>query len=207
MLPYSLVLRISGNLGSATLLVSFLIGLSLVIGWLSYYTIYPVWKSILTSRPLVGFRLYPIASPLYSEMKKSLESAKLAFTPEHAWSYFLWNHADESIRTRVKSLADYGHSLYLVSLAFIVMPIIYSALRLTSGPYSMLSWLTSAFFSGNAATTSLGETILVLLSLLLGAYLLKQGKSRAAYAVDLQVMLFQENRSKVDEVINSLSRK
>lgn len=206
MFPSGFVLRLSRSLGSATLFVSFLVGLSLVIGWVSYSSIYPLWKRIITAGPLRKLGLFP-ESAVQRELSEALKLRKITTSPERVWSYFLWRYCPEPIRDRVKGLADYGHSLYLVSCALILMPILYIIARLLRGPYSVLSWLAGNLLSTAASAIIAGEATVLVVSMLLGAYLLLKGRERIGYAHDLQQLLYQEQHQELERMLQALTPK
>lgn len=202
-LPSAFVLRISESSGGAALFVSFLLGSSLVIGWLSYYSLYPLWRGIISSRPLKALNLYP-KSTMIAELSDLIEKGKLKLNSQYVWSYFLWNHCSDSIRDRIKGLADFAHSLYLVSLAFVAMPLILVLTTVAWGQYSMFAWTVSALVSGTSTPTL--ETALLLLSIGLGIYLLYKGKERLSYSQNLELLLFRELRQSVEETLPKLSQ-
>lgn len=204
MLPSSFVLRIGNSLAGSTILVSVLVGASFVIGWLSYYSIYPIWKRLLQAGPK-RLGLYP-ESQMLTELGKSLPEKKVQWSPEHVWSYFLWNHCPVDLRQRIKSLADYGHSLYLVACSFIVMPLLLALATLLRGQYSTFSWLVGRVVSPESITLLASETVLALLAILLGVYLLLQGRKRITYAHDLQSMAMQEHRAEFEQMLVALTR-
>ncbi len=202
MLPSTFVLRVGANLAGATILVSVLVGASLVIGWLSYFSIYPLWKGALKA----GFnrlKLYP-ESQVLAELGMSLTERRIRLSPEHVWSYFLWNHCSQDFRQRIKSLADYGHSLYLVACSFIVMPVLLAVATLARGQYSSLSWMISNVLSADSMVILGSEAVLVSLAILLGMFLLLQGKKRIGYAEDLQSLVMQERRKELEQMLNAL---
>lgn len=133
-------------------------------------------------------------------------TTKITASPEQVWSYFLWNYCAEPIRQRVKNLADYGHSLYLVSCAFILMPVLYVVARLLRGPYSVLSWLVGNLGSTASSSVISGEVVILVLSMVFGAYLLLRGRARIGYALFLQQLLYREQHQKLEQMLQSLTR-
>lgn len=189
--------------GAAALLITVLLGATVVLGWLAFYTIYPVWKRFLTLPPIKKLRLYP-QSQVMVEIQKMVDNAKVDIKPKYVWSYFLWNYCNESIRQRVKNLADFAHSLYLVSFGFIILPLLYIVIRILEGSNATLSRLLNLVADYNLPLALAYESILIFLSILLGAYILEKGKDRIQYAEQIQWLLYKEQKDKLMNIIQKI---
>ena len=69
----------------------------------------------------------------------------------------------------------------------------------------MFTWLTSNLFSLTGASEALGELGLLVLSVLLGIYLLLRARERIEYAQGLQQTLYQEQHQKLEQVLDALT--
>lgn len=163
-------------------------------GWMSYHMVYPAWRYLLRV-----LHLYP-KSRVVSELRTMLKTDD--FKPDDLWSFFLWNHCKDSIRQRVKLLADYGHSLYMVSFTFIVFPLIYTSLRFAFGPNTVLIHIIIALLPGvRSNVIPLMEFLFVILSFSIGVVLLNYGYKRIRYAENIQWLIFKARKDKLQEIL------
>jgi len=204
LLPSDLVRKLLATPDLGLITITAFLGITVIIGWLSYTTIYPFWKWILSLAIIARLKLYPKPEFL-AAMKPILAQAKVEISPEHVWSYFLWTRQREAIIKRVKSLADYGHCLYLVSFTLIFFPLMLLLARVLFGPISTLSYLISLIIPAEPLEASLCEAGFLLLAIATGIYTLKMGRARITYAFDLQWIVFVENRADLVSLINTLA--
>ena len=200
-LPPSFVREMFLSPNGAIMSTTALLLLVLVIGWASYHAIYPFWRRFLSK-----LNLYP-KSLVRDVLTKHLSESKSRVKAREVWSYYLWNYCSRSIRTRVKRLADYGHSLYIVSFAFIFFPVFYILSKSLTHYETVLDHLlypVSRMYFHDLSLLIAVEGIMVLVSLIVGTALLKNGKDRIEYAETIQWLILQENKDKVQSVINSL---
>jgi hypothetical protein len=202
MLPYNLTKRLMTSGAGGALLISIFLGSTVVIGWLAYFTIYPLWKSFLKLPLIKRANLYPPLK-VHDEIRMIAEEVGLSLKPEHFWSYYLWNHCHEALRQRVKSLADFGHSLYMVSFTFTILPLIYSVARAAGGQETTLARLIDFVIGNSLQQSLLLETFLILMAFPLGFYILMKAKERVEYAAQIQWLTYKENR---EEIVNIMRR-
>jgi len=175
----------------------------LLVGWASYHAIYPVWRWFL-SRPLSKLSLYP-RSQVQDTLAKYISDNKIKAKSREVWSYYLWNYCSDSVRGRIRLLADYGHSLYIVSFAFIFFPVIYLILKCVARHETVLDrllYLLSNGSSYNLLNLVFIQAMIALLSFIIGAMLLMNGRDRIAYAEAIQWLILRENKSKIQRIMN-----
>jgi len=170
----------------------------ILLGWVSYHAIYPLWRHLLSV-----LHLYP-RSRVICNLKEMIENKNL--TPNDFWSFFLWNHCKDSIRERIKLLANHGHSLYMVSFSFFVFPLVYTASKFASDPNTVLAHTFSSLLPENASPSVIPplEFFFVMLSCVIGAILLYFGFRRIQYAESIQWLLFKSRGKEISEILQKL---
>lgn len=164
---------------------------SILFGWLSYHLVYPVWRRLLSV-----LHLYP-RSLVINNLEKMIKTNDLR--PNDLWSFFLWNYCKDSIRERVKTLANYGHSLYMVSFTFIIFPLIYTTSRLAIDPNTLLVYLCTSLLPMEVCPNTIPclENLLAIFSLSVGTILLHFGYRRVQYAENVQWLIFRTSRDEI----------
>jgi len=191
----------------AIISTSFLL-LVLVTGWALYHIIYPLLRAFLLSNTLTKLNLYP-KSRVQVALTEIMQDKKLQIEPRDFWSYCLWSQGSASLRKRVRLLASYGHSLYIVGFTFIFFPITYTFFRLLFGHLTLLSYLLLQFLNAmnfSSEHFSTLEGLIVIICILIGILSLRSGKDRIEYAENIQWLAFLENKEKILELVEKISK-
>lgn len=180
--------------------------LVLITGWALYHIIYPLGRNLLLTSALMKFKIYP-KSRVHAALAEKMQGKKMQMLPRDFWSYYLWNHCSTSLRIRVRLLASYGHSLYIVGFAFIFFPIAYTCFRLlfrhlTLFSYLLLQFLTAMKFSSE--NFSILESSVVILCMLIGILSLRSGRDRIEYAENIQWLAFLEKKKQILKLIEKM---
>ena len=164
-------------------------------GWMSYFVIYPVWRSLLET-----LNLFP-KSPFLSAIEKMMIKSEVK--PEEFWSFFLWNYCRDSIRERVKNLANFGHSLYIASLVFILFAPFYAIFRLVLNKMTILKLLLERLLQPSLCSNVVPafESAFLTSAVLIGFLLLYYGKKRIQYAWNTQWLLFKANLKEIEALL------
>jgi hypothetical protein len=180
--------------------------LVLITGWALYHIIYPLGRSLLLTNALMELKIYP-KSRVQAALAEKMRGKKMQMRPRDFWSYYLWNHCSASLRKRVRLLASYGHSLYIVGFTFIFFPIAYTCFRLlfrhlTLFSYLLLQFLTAMKFSSENFLILEGSA--VILCLLIGILSLRSGRDRIEYAENIQWLVFLEEKKQILKLIEKM---
>jgi hypothetical protein len=164
-------------------------------GWMLYFVIYPVWRSLLET-----LNLFP-KSPFLPAIEKMMIKSKVK--PEEFWSFFLWNYCRDSIRERVKNLANFGHSLYIASLIFILFAPFYAIFRLALNRVTILRVLLEHLLQPNLCNNLVPafESMFLAFTVLIGLLLLYYGKKRIQYAWNTQLLLFRARLKEIEALL------
>ena len=164
-------------------------------GWMLYFTIYPVWRSLLET-----LKLFPKSSFLPAIEKMM---TKHEVKPEEFWSFFLWNHCRDSIRERVKNLANFGHSLYIASLVFILFAPFYAIFKLALNSVTILNILLERLLQPSLCNNLVPvfESVFLISAVLVGFLLLYYGRKRIQYAWNTQLLLFRTELKEIEALL------
>ena len=167
----------------------------LASGWMLYFMVYPVWRSLLET-----LNLFP-KSPFLPAIQKMMIKSEVK--PEEFWSFFLWNHCRDSIRERVKNLANFGHSLYIASLTFILFTPFYAIFKLALNKMTILELLLERLLPPTLCNNLIPafELAFLISTIIIGFLLLYYGKKRIQYAWNTQLLLFRENLKEIEALL------
>lgn len=193
-------LRYLINAVDGTVIAVLVTGVFILFGWVSYHLIYPIWRAL-----LVILHLYPKLR-FVNELKKLMVKED-DLKPNVVWSFFLWNHCRDSVRERVKLLANYGHSLYMVSFAFFAFPLIYITSKLFIDSETLLLYLFATLLSSICPNIiPYFETLFMAFSLFVGIMVLYFGYERIRYAENIQWLIFNSRREEIMEILRKMNQ-
>lgn len=175
-----------------------LTGVFIVFGWASYNLVYRFWR-----RFLMCLRFYPNPQVL-SRIEKRIGRNDIG--ARDFWSFFLWNYCRESIRERVKILANYGHSLYMVSFSFFAFSIFYPISKLLIDSNTFLNYLLSTLLPTSIYFNMVLflESLFVGSSFLVASLFLYFGYGRIQYAENIQLLILRINNDEISKILEEL---
>lgn len=169
-----------------------------MIGWILYHLVYPVWRLLLAK-----IHAYP-KFRVHEEISKLIGDGGM--NARDIWSYFLWDRCSPEARQRVKSLADYGHSLYLTSFTFIVLPFFYGFIKIVISYETIMDHILFIFTGSSLQPSGLGfvESIFLVFSMLVGIALVFAGRNKLEYVANLQWIILVSKKKELEKFVGQL---
>jgi hypothetical protein len=180
-----------------SLVIAVIIANIIIAGWTLYHAIYPIWRAFLKF-----VHIYPTATflnPISVEIERAGKGGSL--NAADLWSFYLWNQEKSTVRDRAKMLADYGHSLFLVALTFLLFPVAIVAAKSYLTEKIILELVFEIMLPSSDLIAS--EAILSISSMAIGLILLYYGRKRTVSAYNVQAILFEKNRDQVLSLIKN----
>jgi len=180
--------------------------LVLIMGWALYHIIYPLGRSLLLVSALMKLKIYP-NSKVHLVLAEKMQGKRMQMRPRDFWSYYLWNHCSTSLRNRVRLLASYGHSLYMVGFEFIFFPIAYTCFRLLFRHLTLFSYFLLQFLDAMKLGSEnfwMLEGSAVIVCVLIGILSLRSGRDRIEYAENIQWLVFLEKKKRILKLIEKM---
>jgi hypothetical protein len=169
----------------------------LATGWVLYHLVFPIWVKLLSSR-LFGDVLYP-KSGVHSMIGQSLGKNAPDIDARALWSYLMWSKVDKDLRSRIKLLADYSHSLYLFAfISTIFLPTIDVIFRIVTKDANLISTVASEIGHFMNVPSFTAEAGIILASIVLGVVSLSEGKDRLRLCDSLQVLAYRSFQSEIE---------
>lgn len=191
--PWQLLSKVVNSMNGSIAAVMFTSAF-ILSGWMLYHLVHQIWVGLL------GFlHLYP-RSRVRDYLQEMIKTTD--FKPRDFWSFFLWDHCNDSVRERVKSLANYGHSLYMVSFSFFIFPLSYVASKLLFRSETTLARIFEIALSSPYPNLILFlEFLAIAFSLLIATIFLYEGYQRIQYAENIQWLILCTRRDEVSRIL------
>jgi len=189
-MPIHLYRFLPVQISDPAFLALILLFLFLALGWISYHVVFPIWVRFLKNRFFKNL-VYP-RSRIHSAIDQAMAKQKVKTKAAVVWSYILWTKVDGDLRSRVKLVADYSHSLYLFAFILMVaLPVSHVTVSLLARQPNLISVAAQRTSAVANVHSWLAEAGIVAASLAVGSVSLLAGRERLEFCDELQLLAYQ----------------